>query len=536
MKVSQKKRAKGCGKLLWVGACALTGFLAIIAGSLGAQVNHTATGLALIGCAVAVYLATVLMVAEGNWLDIRAVFSAAWLFTIGCAALRWAEYQKPWERKTWLLLAVAYSVFFIGATAGISKGAGMWDFLSQKVRTGKVGRVRFALHSERLYAICVVTTLIGLLCFGINVAIRGFIPCFSNEDDAYLTFYTKFHVFAVAATSVSGLCYYCIKTQPLKKFRKAVLLLCIFYLVFLFPILVVSRGTFVTAAVSLMVAVFYLNRKKLLAVILSLALIFCVYMGTSLLRGYTNNQLKQYFEPVSLAETTAAPVDTTHGETELVSEHPVPTEAVWLAEEMQPMVESAFTGPAQVMNPADETAPSWSTDYDVDATARDKLRLKTAFVYSYLTVSHDNFNEAVKNVDHYTYGTKQFAPFNVLLRSQWVDERNAESPFYKVKKELNTVNLVGDFYYDFGGWGVAVCTLLWAFVFGMNQAMYERGKNVFALLMLGNTMVPVALCFFSNWLSIFSQWMLWGTILLFALAAYVYVEPKTAKKPKDTPS
>lgn len=475
-------------KLLCALPAALVGSAVLACGNVIGGSNHFYTAFALIFLAVILYFYCALLVADGNWMDVRAVFSGAWIGTIGLAALRLAGYQEPWLNKTWILVGLTYGIFIIGATLGADCGKKYMTTLTQKVSGLHLGKLRLQFHENRLFWICVIATLIGLACFVINVMIRGYIPAFAAGDNAYLEFYTKFHVFAVAATGISGLCYYCIATQKLSILKKIILMLCIFYSTFVFPILAVSRGTFVTSALSLTVVVFYVHRRKLLVLITCLAVILGVYYVSSQLRGYTDAQLVEWFEPS---------VITRPGETE-------PTE-----------------------DPTDPTDPD--EEYQDENIPVFQLSPKMAFLYGYLTVSHDNFNEAVQEMDFYTYGIRQFAPFNVIVRSgsiQQALEKFEETDQPLVRRHLNTVNLIGDFYYDFHGWGIVFCMLLWAFVFGVMQSCTDLFKGPFNYMVMGNTMVAVALCFFSPWLSVFSHWMHWGVVLLLALGAYMTLKPK----------
>ena len=155
-----------------------------------------------------------------------------------------------------------------------------------------------------------------------------------------------------------------------------------------------------------------------------------------------------------------------------------------------------------------------------------QLSPKLSFLYSYLTVSHDNFNEAVQNTKGYTYGARQFAPFNVILRIDKINQIIGSGEYHLVRPHLNTTNLIGDFYYDFHEWGIVLCMLFWAFVFGIMQSCTNSFTGPFAYMMMGNTTIPVALCFFATWLSIFSHWMHWGVVLLLALSAYITIKPK----------
>ncbi len=465
--------------------------------------NPLISGCVMIFCAIAFYFYIVCVIADYNWLDVRAVFSAFWMGTVGLAALRLTGYQEEWQPMTWVLLGLAFVVFQIGAGVGDFFGKKTYLSLQAKVRNIRFGRVHFLFSESRLFPLCVIVTLIGLTCFVINIAIKGFIPCFSDSTTAYMDFYTKFHVFAVASTAISGLCYYSLRTQPLRIWQKIVLYVCIFYTVFIFPIMVVSRGVFVVAAISLTVSVFYLHKKKLISLILCFSIILGVYWGCSSLRNYTDDQLSVLFDPIK----------------------------VELPDKIQDGMDSnSSTSPGATIDTSTntDTTVDISTNTDtmnkdftsdrIDGSSGFQLSPKAAFLYGYLTVSHDNFNEAVQNVKTFAFGVRQLAPFNVILRSEWISQKASQSETFLVRPHLNTTNLIGDFYYDFGIFGIVFCTLFWAFLFGLNQGMYEKGKGPFALLLLGNTMVPIAMSFFSTWLSLFNHWLLWGTVVLIAIS------------------
>ncbi|MBQ8625398.1 MAG: oligosaccharide repeat unit polymerase [Agathobacter sp.] len=462
------------------------GVLAIIIGGIINPYQHFLTGLLLIIAAFALYFANVFVVANKNWLDIRGVFAGVWLATIGLAALRLTDYQEQWLLKTWILLAVAYFMFQLGASFGINMGVKIYDIkeaIASKLNLKKAG---FYVKENRLFLICIIVTALGLTCFILNVAIKGFIPAFSNDLYAYINFYTKFHLFAVAATAISGLCYYCIRTQPIALWKKIVLWVCIFYLVILFPILVVSRGVFIIAALPLAVTIFYLNKRKLYVFIFCLVIIGGVYLLTSNLRGYTDEQLGSLFQP---SDIVIGGLDTE--DTEIPGESESTTE--------------------------DEDDSQGNHSQVITFT----LPPKAAFLYGYLTVSHDNFNEAIEHTEGYTWGTRQLEAFNVILRIPAITETIAEGEFYMVRPYLNTVNMMGLFYYDFHEIGIVICSFLWAVLFGLAQGYYEKSKSIFSLLIHGFSMNAVALSFFSSWINSFELWMFCGVILIISIVASI---------------
>lgn len=440
--------------------------------------HHFMSGILLGISAIALYLVYVFFVTDRNWLDIRAVFTGVWLGTLALAALRLTDYQEQWLFKSWVLLAISYLAFQLGASLGKENGAKVYKKSRDVLKKVKTGPFVFSVKENRLFAICIGVTLIGLTCFIINIAIKGFVPAFSDSMSAYVDFYTKFHVFSTAATAVSGLCYYVIHTQSLSIVKKSILWVCIFYLVILFPILTVSRGVFIVASVPLAVAIFYLHGKKLHVFILCICIIGGVYMMTSNLRGYTDEYLDMVFEPSDIV---------------IGNEDELSTEGE--------MIEGNVTTFA--------------------------LSPKMSFLYSYLTVSHDNFNEAVQNSTQYTWGARQLGAFNVILNIEKWDEIVLEAENHVVRPHLPTVNMMGTFYYDFHEFGVIFCSFFWALVFGLVQGYYEKSGAIFSLLIHGFSMNAVALSFFSSWIESFELWMFCGLIMILSIVASVSIKKET---------
>ena len=477
--------------------------------------------------AVGGYFYIVYTVASRNWLDIRGVFHAVWISTIMLASLQLAEYQEDWQEKTWFCLAIAYAVFHIGTELGIRFGAKISSWINRQSGK-KIGRITFAFKRERLFGICLGVTLFGFCCFIANILIRGYIPFFAPGGNSYLNFYTKFYLFAVASCMISGLCYYTLKTQDLVMWKKTAMYVCIAYSTFAFPILTVSRGTFLTSALSLSVAVFYLNKRRFWVLVACVVVLVGGYLLGSVVRGYSEAQLNAFFEPSKIpvqtpTESVPAPASTPETVPPAIPTESVP--APTSSPETVPPVIPTESVPTPTSSPETvpptiphETAPQDSKFFQLSG--------KAAFVYSYLTVSHDNFNEAVQNVQDYTYGVRQLAPFNVILRIPYISNAINDGKVYLVRQHLNTTNLIGDAYYDFGIVGVGVLMLIWAFIFGAIQGCYFAGEGPFALLALGNTMTPVAFCFFATWMSVFSHWMHWGMVLILWMIACISIEHK----------
>lgn len=467
-----------CGVLLF--------FLGIVQG-LSFKAHLLVSSLFLIGAA-GLYFFIVYCVDDGNVLSVKALFTAMWLATIGLANAKLLDYQKEWSVETWLILGGAYVAFHAGALIGGQWSDRLMEPFQKHTRIGK--RIQISFDSSRLFGICLGVSLFGIACFCANVLIRGYIPFFVSDDYlAYYSFYTRFYVLVVASTAVSGLCYYTIKTQPISRLKKAILYVCIALEVFVIPMLMVSRGNQMIAMLSLMVSVVALNRKKLLTFILCMAVAFGFYQVGSYARNLSGEFLNYVFQPKEIA---------------LEQGKKIPT--------------------------AESTSPPGNEESTQLVPKTFQLSPSMAFLYGYFTVSHDNLNEAVLHHTQWTHGLRQFYPFTTVIRIPGLREKIDALEFYQVGESLNTANLIADAYYDFGPIGSVVFMMLWAIVFGVIERRFLAHRGPFAMLAYGTTMVPVVLCFFESWMSIFALWLLWGMDFVLFLADTVHIERRNGSK------
>ncbi|MDD7412349.1 MAG: O-antigen polymerase [Eubacteriales bacterium] len=467
-----------CGALLF--------FLGIVQG-ISFKAHLLVSSLFLIGAA-GLYFFIVYCVDDGNVLSVKALFTAMWLATIGLANAKLLDYQKEWSVETWLILGGAYVAFHAGALIGGQWSDRLLEPFQKHTRIGK--RIHISFDSNRLFGICLGVSLFGIACFCANVLIRGYIPFFVSDDYlAYYSFYTRFYVLVVASTAVSGLCYYTIKTQPISRLKKAILYVCIALEVFIIPMLMVSRGNQMIAMLSLMVSVVALNRKKLLTFILCMAVAFGFYQVGSYARNLSGEFLNYVFQPKKIA---------------LEQDKKFPT--------------------------AESTSPPGNEESTKLVPKTFQLSPSMAFLYGYFTVSHDNLNEAVLHHTQWTHGLRQVYPFTTVIRIPGLREKIDALEFYQVGESLNTANLIADAYYDFGPIGSVVFILFWAMVFGVIERRFLTRRGPFAMLAYGTSMVPVVLCFFESWMSVFALWLLWGTDFLLFLADTVHIERRSAER------
>ena len=482
----------------------------LLFGMLFDEVNQFLAGGVLVVGAIGVYFLAVFKTCDKNYLSFSAVFNAVWIATIGLSQLRLLGYQKIWNDRTWLNLILATVMFQIAIPIGHFIADKFSDKIYSRKSIGK-GKIKFEFKQQRLFWICLIATGIAVALFIWNIFVKGYVPFFSTIFNAYAYFYTKRMIFVTAACATSPIAYWCIKKCNLSVFKKILMYLCIAINTFIIPILQVNRGVFIVAALMLTAAIFYLNGKKFLVMVVCLVVVFGFYEMASVARNYTDEYLNNIFEPVQFApgDSSSTSSNTSSGDTSS---------------------NDTSSGDTSSGDTSSGVTSGDSSDGQGGSGENNKLTFKlpakVSFLYGYFTVSHDNFNEAVNNATKYSYGIRQLTPFNVILRSQFIYDAMADAEYYTVKYDLNTTNLISGVYYDLREFGVIIFTLLWGLALGIIEKIYLKHKGVFALAALGNALTPVVLPFFTSWFENFTLWLFWGTIMLIMFFSSINISNK----------
>lgn len=455
------------------------------------------SGLLLISVGVVGWL---LLARQGeiNYLRIPAVFTLAWLLTIGLAQARPLDYQEDrWLPLTWFCFFLTHAMFLVGDRLG-ARLAGAFTAAAENAtgrRRAILDVAERAATPNRLFWLCIGALVMSVAALSANVAVRGYLPAFvmSDNPQAYVDFYTRFHIFTVAGMASCGVAYYLAQRHAaeLGRLKVGLLWASIVVLVIVIPTLVVQRGTFIIAAVILSGVVYLSSSRKLRVFVIAMVAIGACYLAGSYLRGLTAAQLEVFFPQGQESSAPASAGPSESSEPSATPGHSSP----------RPEASAEPTGGG--LEPA--------------GGAGFKLPPSVAFLYSYLTVSHDNFDQQVRYTENFTWGIRQLAPFNVILRSDAIEERLDNAEQHLVRPWLNTTNLIGDAYGDFGAVGVGVLSLLWSTAFGVVVQLAKRRPGPFSLSAYGVCLIPVMLCFFTPWLSYFTFWMMGGTIFLMYL-------------------
>ncbi|HOF62873.1 MAG TPA: O-antigen polymerase [Dermatophilaceae bacterium] len=491
----QGRTAAGAIRRLPVDVLGLVSAAYLIAALVTASMPMVATAV-LVAAAVVSY--AVLSRRESSYLSASAVFSASWMITIALAQLRWVDYQQVWQGMTWVCLAAGHLMFVVGVTLGRTRASSAPEPARPGVSPAKP-RTLAPREATRLFWVCMTALAVGLGCFALGVLEKGYIPLFeiSRNPNAYFDFYTRYHTFVVASMVSVGPAYYGIRRTALSRWHKMALALSILILTFVLPILLVQRGTFLTTGLILAAAIYELSSRKLWVFVACVIGILAVYQGGSSLRGYSDAQLNEFFKP-----------KTTQSEGATAASTAAPSSS---ATETTP---PAPTTPTPSPGPTSPPAPTGTTGGRV-------LSPGQSFAYSYLTVSHDNFDLGVRMKQHHAWGMWTIQPFTTVVRLPFLRDAIAEKENYIVLPHLTTNNLISGAYYDFGLPGVLVSACLWGWGIARIERAYRRSRSPMALTSMGIALTPVALCFFAPWFSLFQLWLLWGTALLLHAALTV---------------
>ncbi|CVH75936.1 hypothetical protein BN3662_01265 [Clostridiales bacterium CHKCI006] len=368
----------------------------------------------------------------------------------------------------------------------------------------------------------------------------GFIPFFVTDNiNAYSEFYTKFLLLShlcIINIPLSGYLFSKEKRVPMK----ILLILYMFIQTFVLPILAVNRGIFLIGAITLSCIIFYIYNKRFSVLILCLVLSFVGYEIGSIGRHYSNELLSTSFNQASVetndvhennnTETSEILENNNNASSNnlIYEENSVnddgssnETNDNLTSQEINTNQDDMNTIIANNPSTSDETIElindnTYVVNYnggklsDLDI----KIPQRILFLYSYLTVSHDNFDLAVKYSNHDTFGLRCLSGFDFLLKRIWADY-DGNFDFYQVQSNLNTVNILGMPYYDLKIIGVIIYMCVLAFVCRLVESCYLKTKNLFLLLLLAQMFYCIVLSFFSNYTSQF--------IFICSLASIVFL-------------
>lgn len=139
--------------------------------------------------------------------------------------------------------------------------------------------------------------------------------------------------------------------------------------------------------------------------------------------------------------------------------------------------------------------------------------------YIYIANNYDNFNCLVEALPEHSLGMKSLFPLWALTGLKFFFPQLIHYPIYVNKKELTTVTLFYDAYYDFGWIGVLLfACLLGAAAYFLVEKLREI-RNPMGYLLYGQMAVYMMLSFFTTW---FSNPTTWFYLIVTGIMAVYY--------------
>ena len=424
-----------------------------------------------------------------NFYSLNSIFSAIWLGTISLSNLKILSYQRIWSNETWLYLALGFLIFNIFIEIGNTKKNKRIDSILENLNFEN-------FNNKYLFFVCLLFGFIAVFGFIMTAKICGYIPFFSYEYNNYSNFYTKYLLLSHFSIINIPLTYYCY-TKENNIVKKICLIFIIFVQVFLIPTLAVNRGIFLIGALLLTATVYYLGKRTFLKVAICLIFAFAGYEIGSLGRHYTNELLSSSFkqnESEIIEENNQNnEISEENQNSETIKENNSSKQNDTILEETIPTNE--YSEYLEKVN--DNTYIVHNTNNSLsDITF--KIPEKILFIYSYLTVSHDNFDLIVKYNDEYSLGIRQLLGFDFILK-RIIPNYKESLNYYYVQFNLNTNNFLGTSISDFGIIGLIIFCAVFGFISGFIEASYLKSNRIIDLLILSILSYCVVLSFFSNY-------------------------------------
>jgi oligosaccharide repeat unit polymerase len=139
--------------------------------------------------------------------------------------------------------------------------------------------------------------------------------------------------------------------------------------------------------------------------------------------------------------------------------------------------------------------------------------------YMYIANNYDNFNCMVEVLPGHSFGIKGLFPLWALTGLKFFFPQLVAFPIYVNKKELTTLTMFYDAYYDFGVIGVLVFACLLAVVCYLLVSRLREMKNPLGYLLYAQIAVYMMLSFFTTW---FSNTTTWFYLILTGIMALYY--------------
>lgn len=139
--------------------------------------------------------------------------------------------------------------------------------------------------------------------------------------------------------------------------------------------------------------------------------------------------------------------------------------------------------------------------------------------YIYIANNYDNFNCLVEVLPEHSLGLKGLFPLWALTGLKFLFPKLINFPIYVDKKELTTLTLFYDSYYDFGWAGVLILSCVLGLVAYLLVVKLREMRNPMGYLLYAQMAAYLMLSFFTTW---FSNTTTWFYLILTGIMAVYY--------------
>ena len=264
------------------GTYMLTFFASYIASLAGL---HYLAGLVLMAEALFLYVHWVKE--SGSLVELRALFTLAWVGGQGIACLQLSKLQADWNYVTWLCFFLIFGGFGIGYEWGQK-----YEKVEEKELEKDEEQARRLLH-------CIIGLMAAsILCFAFEAVKVGFIPLFSDEPHAYSYFHVSgVHYFTVSCILIPAITVLYIKVSTKISAGNKLLLLAANVTAVVIPFLCVSRFQLLFAVGFAVVTYIMVNKKiRIRTMVILIVALVPAYVILTVFRHHDVSYLNSIFE------------------------------------------------------------------------------------------------------------------------------------------------------------------------------------------------------------------------------------------------
>ena len=402
---------------------------------------------------------------DQSLVSFRFLLSVFWTAGEGLGVMQLSNLQSSWTNQTWLSFVGFYLLFLAGYEVIEVYLSKREIALESKGQISKKEVTKEQFQNRLFYCIRIVS-LVTFATFVLEAVILGYVPLFSTETHAYDHFHISgVHYFTVSCMFTHSLTLIYLLTYTEKKKERQPL----------------GKGKiiqlFVYNALSASIPILSVSKFQF---ILTLALPILIFL---LMRPNVNK--KKLFAMLGAAAAV------------------VIAAAVFMT--IRRNYEPGYLN--SIFQMKDENMP-----------------LFLQYAYMYIANNYSNFNCLTQAMQQglvaHTFGLKQLFPVFALTGLKFVFPTLVAFEMPVTIKELNTLTLIYDAYYDFGLIGVLLFGLILGTVCAALTQKIRKSCNPILYLFYAQLALYLTLSFFSSWFTVPTTWF-W-----FALtgALYLYVK------------